>query len=84
MAATGRIVASIYAINGSALSAAGVSGITNSFPSDITHFYDAPAATTANGVTMGSVIVVLPTGLNVNGKTYWTDSSVSTLASNGS
>jgi hypothetical protein len=84
MAATARILASIYAINGSALSAAGLSGITNSFPSDLTHFYEAPAGTTANGVTMGSVIVLLPTGLNVNGKTYWTDSTVSSLASNGS
>lgn len=84
MALTGRIVASVYNYNGNDLPQAGLSGIANSFPSANAFFYPTPAGTTANGVTMNSVIQLLPTGLNVNGAKYLTDSTPAQITSAGS
>lgn len=84
MSLTGRVVASIYNRNGYDLAAAGVDGITENFPSQLTQFRAAKAGTTANGITMNSVIEILPTGLNVNPTIYLTDSTVTQLNTNGS
>lgn len=83
MAATGRIVASIYSFNGNPIGRAGLSGISNSFPSSQTMFFAAPLGTTANTVTINSIIVLLPDGLRVNNKEYGTDSTVAQLQTNG-
>lgn len=84
MALTGRITASIYNRNGYDLPNAGVDGITENFPSNLTQFRATKAGTTANGVTMNSIIEILPTGLVVNPTTYLTDSTPAQLVSNGS
>lgn len=61
MAGTGRIIASIYRQGTYPFS--GNQGKTNYFPSALTHVYPAPAGITVNGVTMLSVIQLLPSGL---------------------
>lgn len=87
MALTGRIIASIYRIGQNDLkNPAGtpaVQGISHSLPSAQCAFYALPAGTTANGVTMASIIELLPTGLNQPVKKYYTDSSISSLQTNG-
>ena len=57
----------------------GTNGISNSFPSAGTRFYPADSGVTANGVTMASVIELLPTGLNVHSFKFWTDKSITDL-----
>lgn len=84
MALTGRVVASIYGINGSGTTSAGLSGVVNSFPSALTTFKAAPAGTTMNTVTINSIITLLPSGLKVNTIEYYTDSTTTQLATNGS
>lgn len=54
-------------------------GIQYSFPSGLCQFSPTPNGFTANGVTMASIITVLPTGLQVKPTQYYTDSTVSTL-----
>lgn len=54
-------------------------GVPVSFPSAGTIFYAPQPAVIANGVTMNSVIEVLPTGLNQPSKKFYSADSVSTL-----
>lgn len=82
MALTSRIIASIYGINGNAVGTA--QGLYNSIPGSAAYFYPAPASTSFNGVTCNSVIVLLPTGLTVNGTKLYTDATTAQLVTNGS
>ena len=82
MALTGRIIASIYGINGNAVGTA--QGLYNSFDKTQAYFYPAPASTSFNGVTCNSVIVLLPTGLQTNGTKLYTDATTAQLVTNGS
>lgn len=54
-------------------------GIT-SFPTDGTTFSPLPNGVRVGGAYVYTVIQVAPTGLNVHGNQYVTDSSVATLA----
>lgn len=86
----GRITASIYALgfNGREpvpfKEPGTIMGRTHNFPNVGCYFYPAPAGTTAEGITIASVIVLVPTGTNQSGTIYWTDSSVSAIVSGGS
>lgn len=82
MALTSRLVAYVYSVNGNATTLAG--GNFNSLPSNLCQFYAAPSGTTVNGVTMGSVILLLPSGLNQTKTTFLTDSTPTQLGTNGS
>lgn len=82
MAATGRIVASIYSVGGNPT--VGTQGVTNSFPAAQVLFYQNNPTTTVGAVTMNSIIVLLPSGLNQTQTKYYTDSTTTQLASNGS
>lgn len=85
MALTGRIVANIYAINGVPFKEVGeIQGRTHSLPSDECYFYPAAAGETAEGVTINSIIVLLPTGSRSVGTTYYTNLTVAGIASAGS
>lgn len=65
MAGTGRIIASIYRIGN--YDFPGNVGRLNNLPGALTHFYPAPAGTTVNGVTMQTIIELLPSGLQTPG-----------------
>lgn len=85
----GRVAASIYRINQYDLknllgTGPANQGVIYNFPSVQCNFYPAPAGTTANGVTMNSIIEEIPEGLVVNSKKFYTDSTISSLLSNGS
>lgn len=82
MALTGRVIASIYGINGNAVGTA--QGMYNSFDKTQVYFYPAPSGTSFNGVTCNSVIVLLPTGLNQQGSKLYTDATPAQLVTNGS
>lgn len=82
MAALSRIVASIYSINGNPT--AGTQGVVNSFPSAQVMFYQNNPTSLVGTVTMNSVIVLLPSGLNQPIAKYLTDSTTTQLATNGS
>lgn len=51
-----------------------------SFPTDGTSFFPLPNGVVVGGAYVYSVIQVAPSGLNVHGAQYVTDSSVATLA----
>lgn len=61
-------------------------GVQLSLPSNLCIFRPAPANTVANGVTMVTIIDLLPTGLYHNGQSdsYYTADSITTLNTNGS
>lgn len=61
MAGTGRVIASIYRIGN--YDFPGVTGRLNNLPGAMTQFYPAPAGITVNGVTMLTVLEMLPSGL---------------------
>lgn len=61
MAGTGRVIASIYRIGNYEFP--GATGRLNNLPGAMTQFYPAPAGITVNGVTMQTVIELLPSGL---------------------
>jgi len=90
MALTGRVISSIYRKDQYDLkNAAGgpaTQGIPFNLPSAHCLLYPAPANTTANGVTMQSIIELLPTGLYQNGQShkYYSADTVATLNTNGS
>lgn len=64
----------------STLGAPATMGVPHSFPSALTKFYPVPyPGIVANGVTMVSVIELLPTGLNQQPDKFYTADSVSTL-----
>lgn len=52
----------------------------SSFPTQGTAFFPLPTGVLVGGAYVYSVIVAPPTGLNVHGEQYVTDSSVATLA----
>lgn len=54
-------------------------GVPHSFPVGLTHFYPAPTNTVANGVTMASIIELLPTGLNQPSNKFYTPDTVTAL-----
>lgn len=75
--------ASIYRINANDLKVlAGVPavlGVVQSFPSQGVRIYPVQGTVTANGVTMASIIALLPSGLVQPEKLFYSDASVSTL-----
>lgn len=82
MAGTGRIIASIYGYEkalGGSYNFPGVTGRSNTFPGALTQLYPAPASTTINGVTILSVVEVLPTGLNQGSTKYYAAAAVATI-----
>jgi hypothetical protein len=94
MAGNNHFIASIYRYGNTDATAlfspAGVTipatqGILESFPSAGTHFYPVRykdgVPVTACGVTMNSIIELLPTGLSGQGQSrkFYTDATVSTL-----
>jgi hypothetical protein len=88
MALTGRIIASIYRIGpNDTKNAAGnpaTQGLPNSLPSAQCTIYPVPSpGITANGVTMNSVIKLLPTGLTQPATLYYTADTLATLQTNG-
>jgi hypothetical protein len=83
MALLGRIVASIYRTGVNDIPG-GNMGRAYTFNSQQCLTYPAPAATVANGVTMNSIIELLPEGLVVDSKKYYTDSTSAQLVTNGS
>ena len=88
MALTGRIIASIYRIDAydtkSVLGTPASQGVPHSLPSAQCVLYPVPyPGVTANGVTMNSIIKLLPAGLNQPAKLYYTADSLATLQTNG-
>lgn len=88
MALTGRIIASIYRVGGNDLrNAAGnpaTQGVPHTLPSAQCYAYPVPyPGVTANGVTMASIIKLLPTGLNQPATLFYTADSLATLQTNG-
>lgn len=85
MALTSRIVANIYAKNGTPLenSLGAVNGRQNYFSNSGNLFYAAPATAVFNGVTCNSVIEVFPNGLNVNSDKYFAVETPAQLVTNG-
>lgn len=90
MALTGRVIFHAYRKNQYDLkNAAGnpaTQGIPRNLPAALCNLTPAPASTTANGVTMNSIIELLPTGLYNNGQSiyYYSADTVATLNTNGS
>jgi hypothetical protein len=90
MALTGRVIFHAYRKNQYDLkNAAGnpaTQGVPRNLPAALCILSPAPASTTANGVTMNSIIELLPTGLYKNGQStcYYSADTVATLNTNGS
>jgi hypothetical protein len=57
------------------------SGIAYGFPVDTFAAYPCPSGTVANGVTMNSIVEVVPTGLNQVPVLFYTDATVATINS---
>lgn len=55
------------------------SGIVYAFPAQSFLAYPVPVATTANGVSMNSIVQVLPTGLNQKAVLYYTTATVAQI-----
>lgn len=72
-----QLIASIYGINGNAIGTS--AGQPQGFPTQGIRIYPVPSAKTFNGVTMVSVIEVLPTGLNQQGNKHYTAAATATL-----
>lgn len=82
MAGTGRIKASIYR-NGT-WNFPGNQGRFNTFPGSLVHMYPAPSGMTVNGVTMQTVIQLLPSGLTTPGNDdlkYYAAADIATIES---
>lgn len=90
MALTGRVIFHAYRKNQYDLkNAAGgpaTQGVPRNLPAALCNLEPAPVNTTANGVTMQSIIELLPTGLYHNGQPtiYYSADTVATLNTNGS
>lgn len=80
-----QLAASIYRIGvndlKSNIGASATMGVQHSFPTQGIRIYQVPGSTAvvANGVTMNSIIALLPTGLNQPEKQFYSPSSVATL-----
>jgi hypothetical protein len=89
MALTGRVITSAYRKNQYDLKDAfgnpAIQGISINLPGALCNIQPAKANTVANGVTMQSIIELLPTGLYKNGQStvYYSADSVATLQTNG-
>jgi len=83
MALTGRIITSIYRRDQYDIPNA-LMGRSNSFPSAQCVIFATAPGETANGVTMNSVIQLLPSGLNQQSVRYYSADTVATLNTNGS
>ncbi len=57
----------------------GAQGALQSLPSALTRFYPAAAGDAINGVTVNSIIVMLPTGLNKGSIQYYAVETVAAL-----
>lgn len=57
------------------------SGITYGFPVEGFAAYPCPSGTVANGVTMNTIVEVVPTGLNQTPVFFYTNASVATINS---
>lgn len=90
MALTGRVIFHAYRKNQydlkDAAGAPAASGVPRNLPAALCNLEPAPANTTANGVTMQSIIELLPIGLYKNGQSifYYSADTVATLNTNGS
>lgn len=90
MALTGRVIFSAYRRNQYDLNTArgipATQGVPQNLPSALCLLSPAPSGTTANGVTMNSIIELLPSGLYHNGQStfYYSADTVATLNTNGS
>ena len=69
--------ASIYGVNSNARGTA--QGVVMGFPSQNVTIQPAPSGTTFNGVTVNSVIQLIPGGTVVNQKQYFAAATVATL-----
>lgn len=83
MALTSRVVAHIYGKNAYDISKGTAYGRTEYFPNTGNLLYDAPIGLTYMGVTVNSVIEVLPTGLTVDSDKYYAVETLAQLISNG-
>jgi hypothetical protein len=83
MALTSRIVANVYGIDAYDVSKGIANGRKNYFPNTGNLIYDAPINTTYMGVTVNSVIEMLPTGLVVDSKKFYCVETVAQLVTNG-
>lgn len=83
MALTQRIVASVYGIDAYDVSKGTAYGRTNYFSNTGNLIYAAPIDTKYCGVTVNSVVEVLPTGLQVDSKKYYCVETVAQLVTNG-
>jgi hypothetical protein len=81
-----QLSASIYRINAYDLNTAqgipATQGIVHSFPTQGIRMYPVHGTITANGVTMASIIALLPTGLNQPEKQFYTPTALATLVTN--
>ena len=83
MALTSRVVVNVYGKDAYDISKGTAYGRKNYFPNTGTLIYDAPINTTYMGVTVNSVVELLPTGLQVDSKKYYCVETVATLVTNG-
>lgn len=89
MAMTGRLITWVYRKNQYDLKdPAGhpaAQGVPVNFTNSLCNIFPAPANTVANGVTMQSIIELLPSGLYHNGQSdrYYSADPIATLQSNG-
>lgn len=83
MALTSRIVANVYGKNAYDISKGTAYGRKEYFANTGNIFYPAPIDTTYMGVTVNSVIEVLPTGLVVDSDKYYCVETIAQLVSNG-
>lgn len=89
MALTGRVIFHGYRKNQYDLKnpfgTPATQGVPLNFPAALCALRPAPTSTTANGVTMNSIITFLPTGLYHNGQAdeYYSADTVATLQTNG-
>jgi hypothetical protein len=77
-----QILASIYRIGDtdlkSSIGTPATMGVDHGFPTNLVRFYPITGVT-ANGITMQSVIALLPNGLNQPVKKFYTAAAVSAL-----
>jgi hypothetical protein len=79
---SGRIVATVYNINGTDLKDS--YGRSHNWAANQVYFLPCPVGTVAAGVTCASYVILPPCGLNQKGILYLTDSTTTQLVSNGS
>ena len=86
MALTSRLIANIYAIDGTPVDKQGgvANGRKNYFPNTGNQFYTAPTGTSHAGVTCNALIFVYPTGSQASGKSYACVETIAELVTNGS